>query len=92
MTEPASHWSVVLLRQPEKMLHRLPKPLVQRLWEAIRGLREDPRPPGCRKLVGHEDLYRLRVGDWRISYAIQDERLIVLIIEIASRGAAYREL
>ena len=92
MTEPARGWSVILLRQPEKMMHRLPKDVVRRLWAAIQGLREDPRPPGCRKLVGHDNLYRLRVGDWRVSYAIHDERPIVLIIEIASTGAAYREL
>lgn len=85
MTEPAKGWSVILLRQPEKMLHRLPKGVTRRLWAAIRGLAEDPRPPGCRKLAGYENLYRLRVGDWRVSYAIHDERRVVLIIEIGTR-------
>ena len=92
MTEPAEGWSVILLRQPEKMLHRLPKDVARRVWAAIRALHENPRPPGCRKLVGHENLYRLRIGDWCVSYAIHDDRLVVLIIEIASGGAAYRDL
>ena len=92
MTEPAKGWSVSLLRQPEKMLHRLPKDVTRRLWAAIQRLAEDPRSPECRKLAGHENLCRLRVGDWRVSYAIHDERLVVLIIEVAGRGAAYRDL
>ncbi len=92
MTEPAKGWSVILLRQPEKVMHRLPKDVTRRLWAAIQRLAEDPRSPGCRKLAGHENLYRLRVGDWRVSYAIHDERLVVLIIEVAGRGAAYRDL
>ena len=52
----------------------------------------NPPPHGSPKQAGHDNLYRLRVGDWRISYAVDDERLVVLITEIASRGAAYRDL
>lgn len=92
MTEPAEGWAIILLRQPEKMMHRLPKAVARRIWEAIRALKGNPRSPNCRKLVGYENLYRLRIGDWRVGYAIHDDRLVVLIIEIASSGAAYRDL
>jgi mRNA interferase RelE/StbE len=44
------------------------------------------------KLAGHENLYRVRAGDWRISYAAEAERLVLLVLEIAPRGGAYRNL
>lgn len=53
---------------------------------------KEPRPHGFTKLSGYENLYRIRVGDWRISYAIEDDALIVLVIEIKPRGDAYRNL
>lgn len=84
-------WKVVFHRQAEKVLHRLPKDLVGRLWRAIQILAANPRPEGCKKLEGHDNLYRIRVGDWRISYAVEDDTLIVLILEIAPRGGAYRK-
>jgi mRNA interferase RelE/StbE len=71
-------------------MQRLPKDLLQRIWSAIRVLAQAPRPVGCKKLVGYDNLYRVRVGEWRISYAIEDDRLIVLILEVAPRGGAYR--
>ncbi len=55
-------------------------------------LAEEPRPAGCKKLRGYENLYRLRAGDWRLIYAIEDDQLVVLIIEVAPRGEAYRNL
>jgi mRNA interferase RelE/StbE len=84
-------WKVVFHRQAEKVLHRLPKDLLSRLWRAIQNLAANPRPEGCKKLEGHDNLYRIRVGDWRVSYAVEDDTLIVLILEIAPRGGAYRK-
>jgi len=55
-------------------------------------LSQNPRPPNSRKLVGYDDLYRLRVGDWRIIYAIQNEELIILVIKIAPRGEVYQDI
>ena len=87
----ADQWRVAILRAPKKMLDRLPPKLRQRMARAIDGLAVDPRPPGCKKLAGHEDLYRVRVGDWRISYALHEAELIVLVVEVAPRGGAYRD-
>lgn len=92
MPKSERRWTVIVDRQPKRMLRRLPVDLLQRIRETIRSLADDPRPPGCKKLAGHADLYRVRVGDWRISYAVEDDRLIVLVVEVAPRGAAYREL
>jgi mRNA interferase RelE/StbE len=90
MPKAERRWQVLIDRQPEKVFRRLPKPLLQRIREAISNLAADPWPPGCKKLTGYDNLYRIRVGGWRISYAVEQERLIVLVLEVASRGDAYR--
>ena len=73
-------------------MQRLPKDLLQGIWSAIRDLAQDSRPVGCKKLVGYDNLYRVRVGDWRISYAIEDDKLIILILEVALRGRVHHNL
>ena len=90
MSEPHRRWQVIIDRQPKKVMRRLPRSLRQRIDRAIRSLVEDPRPPGCKALVGYDSIYRIRVGDWRISYAIEEDRLIILVVEVAPRGGAYR--
>lgn len=90
MSEPQPHWTVLIDRQPQKVFRRLPRNILQRIREAISGLAKDPRPPGCKRLVGYKNLDRLRVGDWRISYAVEQEQLIILVLEVAPRGSAYR--
>ncbi|MBE9475195.1 MAG: type II toxin-antitoxin system RelE/ParE family toxin [Chloroflexi bacterium] len=94
MTEPSHEWQVQIHRTPEKVLKRLPKDLRERIWARILDLRTEPRPNDSKKLLGsqYDNLYRVRVGNWRISYAIENDQLIILILEIASRGGAYRNL
>jgi mRNA interferase RelE/StbE len=84
-------WQVIVLREPEKLLARLPKDVRQRLSNAIDDLETNPHPPGSGRLTGH-DLYRLRVGDWRIVYQIKNDQLLVLVLEIGTRGGVYRSL
>lgn len=57
----------------------------------ILSLAETPRPPGCIKLSGAEDLYRVRQGPYRIVYSIEDDRLVVVVIRIADRKEVYRK-
>ena len=85
-------WQVILLRDPRKVLARAPADLRRRLLAALHELERDPRPPGCKKLQGYDNLYRVRVGDWRIIYTPEDDRLIVLTIEIVPRSVACRDL
>jgi mRNA interferase RelE/StbE len=56
----------------------------------MRPLADNPRPPGVEKLAGTEDLYRVRVGDYRIICQIQDEVLLVLAAKIGHRREIYR--
>jgi mRNA interferase RelE/StbE len=87
-----SHWQVIIHRKAEKILKRLDGDTLERIRRVIRSLANDPRPGGVKKLIGYDNLYRIRVGDWRVIYAIEDDRLIILVLEISPRGGAYREL
>lgn len=60
-----------------------------RIKARIDGLAHNPRPYGVKKLSGAESLYRVRVGDYRIIYEIQDKTLVVLVVKVAHRREAY---
>jgi mRNA interferase RelE/StbE len=76
----------------ERDLSRLPRSLLRRIDKAIIVLADVPRPHNCVKLAGHATLYRVRVGDWRIVYGIDDTRATVEIQIIAHRREVYRGL
>lgn len=92
MTDGPARWRIIIDRDARRSMRRLPRPLLGRLTAAIEGLADDPRPPGCIKLTGYDDLWRVRVGDWRIIYAIHDDQLVIVVVEIGSRGSVYRDL
>ncbi len=68
---------------------RLQEPTRERVAEAIDRLAADPRPPGVVKLAGRDD-FRIRVGDRRIVYAVDDAERVVLVARIAHRRDVYR--
>ncbi len=70
-------------------LETLPKKDRVRVVARIQKLSAEPRPPGSEKLSGHE-LYRLRQGDYRVVYSIEDADLIVLVVKIGHRKEVYR--
>jgi mRNA interferase RelE/StbE len=67
----------------------IPKRDVKRILNRIATLAEDPRPPGCEKLTGQER-YRLRQGQYRIVYSIQDDELTVWVVKVGHRKHIYR--
>ena len=83
-------WNIKIHRKANKTLNRLHGKVLNRLRQAINALAEDPHPSGSKKMIGHKDLYRIRVGDWRIVYKIENGELIILILAIASRGEIYK--
>jgi mRNA interferase RelE/StbE len=85
-------WQIIIHRKAERVLKRLDGDMLQRIRQAIRELASEPRPIGYKKLTGYENLYRIRVGDWRIIYALEEKQLIVLVLEISPRSSAYRNL
>lgn len=72
-----------------KEIEALPKTDRIRVIKRIKGLSENPRPPGCEKLSGN-DKYRVRQGQYRIVYSISDEELVVLVVKVATRRDVYR--
>jgi mRNA interferase RelE/StbE len=64
----------------------------ERLLRTIYALASDPRPHGSAKLQGHQDLYRIRVGDYRVIYRIDDAQQLVEITIVANRRDVYRDL
>jgi mRNA interferase RelE/StbE len=67
-----------------------PKKDRQRIVAAIRSLADDPRPPGCEKLAGEDDRYRIRVGRYRIIYSIEGKELLVFVVQVGHRKDVYR--
>lgn len=83
-------YAVLLEKSAARFLLRLrDAKLKSRLDEAIESLADDPRPPGCRKLAGITDRYRVRVGNYRIVYRIDDGKVTVLVLLIGHRREVY---
>jgi mRNA interferase RelE/StbE len=82
-------YELVFKKSVAKDLRSFPKQDVKRIMQKIRSLADDPRPTGCEKLSGQER-YRLRQGSYRIVYAIEDARLVVLIVTVGHRSDVYR--
>jgi mRNA interferase RelE/StbE len=76
-------------RRVSKRMEKLPTGVYDRVDRAILALADNPRPPGCTRLRGRDD-WRVRVGDCRIVYGIDDERHVVEILHVAHRRDVYR--
>ena len=74
----------------EKQFARLPSKDGRRILDALDGLCENPRPRGSLKLEGADNLWRIRVGDYRVVYTIEDDELIVLVVRVAHGKDFYR--
>ncbi len=83
-------YTITFARLARKELEALDVSVVNRVFPRIEALAKDPRPKGCRKLHGEENLWRVRVGDYRVIYAIYDKERVVDIIAIRHRSEAYR--
>ncbi len=84
-------YTVIVVPAAEKLLLAVrDRVLRRRLDMAIHRLGDDPRPVGVVKMVGYQDRWRVRVGEWRIVYRIDDGVLVVLVVTVAPRGGVYR--
>ena len=81
-------YQVLILRSAQKSLEGLPQGDFEKVRDAIAALSHDPRPRGCKKLVGREG-WRIRVGKYRVIYQINDSLLVVTVVKIAHRREAY---
>ena len=76
--------------EAERQLAKLDGSIRARVARKIDELAETPRSPGCKKLKGADDLWRVRVGDYRIVFSIHDDLLLVLVVKVAHRREVYR--
>lgn len=83
-------YTIEFSARAERLFRDLPRKIQVRLTPRIDALAEDPRPQGAEKLSGEEDLYRLRVGDYRIIYQIQERALLILVVGVGHRREVYR--
>ena len=85
-----SEYRVVFVRSARRELERLEATTARRVISRIEALATDPRPHGCVKLQGAVDLWRIRIGDYRVVYAIDDDGRLVDIRVVRHRGDVYR--
>ncbi len=74
----------------KRQFKQLPDDVQSRLRAKIESLASCPRPHGSRKLIGYQDVYRIRAGRYRVIYSVDDEKVIVLILKLGHRRGVYR--
>ena len=82
-------YSITFARSARKELEALDTRILRRVFPRIEALAKEPRPQGCRKLRVGENLWRIRVGDYRVVYSIDDHKHIVDIVTVRHRSTAY---
>jgi mRNA interferase RelE/StbE len=83
-------WRVEITPRAEREIRSLPASIRRRVARPITALSQHARPSGVRKLTGAADLYRLRVGDYRVLYQIRDEAHVIVILRVGHRRLIYR--
>jgi mRNA interferase RelE/StbE len=83
-------YEVYLERAAEHDLKRLPIEIYRRVIDDIKGLTADPRPSGCRKISGSKSDWRIRIGDYRVVYEIDEKTKVVRVMRVRHRREAYR--
>jgi mRNA interferase RelE/StbE len=87
-----ARYSIEISRTAEKQLRKLAAADRRRVARAMVALGDDPRPAGSRKLSGYDDVFRIRVGVFRIIYSVSGQRLVIIILKIGYRKDVYRGL
>ncbi len=85
-----ARYSVEVSASAEKQLRKLPRSEQIRVLRAVAALAADPRPPGCRKLATYDDVFRIRVGTYRVIYSVETRRVVVVILKVGHRKDVYR--
>jgi mRNA interferase RelE/StbE len=83
-------YNPIIKPSAERSLDKLSHPIRRRIVDAMKELCDNPRPVGVVKLAGDEDLWRIRVGSYRVVYEVHDDHLLVLVLRIAHRKDVHR--
>lgn len=84
-------YEVVIPKPVQKQLDNLPENVRQKVLEKLLLLKEEPRPPGVKKLKTSNPEYRIRINDYRIRYEINDKTMTIIILHCKHRRDIYRE-
>jgi mRNA interferase RelE/StbE len=82
-------YSVEFKPSARKELEKLPAKLIERIFPKLEALADEPRPSGCKKLKGGQQEWRIRIGDYRVVYTIDDAKLRISITRIRHRSEIY---
>ena len=83
-------YEIEISRTAERQLRKLAEEDQLRVARAVLALTEEPRPRASRKLTGYDDVFRIRVGRFRVLYSMSDARLVILVLKIGYRRDVYR--
>jgi mRNA interferase RelE/StbE len=83
------NYSIEVKPSARKELEALPDPVLSRIVRKLESLADNPRPAGCKKLKGYREQWRVRIGDWRVVYLIDETKKLVSILPIAHRREVY---
>lgn len=83
-------FDIRISRVAERQLKKLPSEGRERVVRAVRGLADDPVPRGSRRLTGYDDVFRIRIGPYRVLYSVAASTLTVLVLKIGHRKDVYR--
>ncbi|MGZ8944570.1 MAG: type II toxin-antitoxin system RelE family toxin [Methylococcaceae bacterium] len=83
-------YRIEIKQSAKKELAQLPKTIAEKIAMQIKALADNPRPNGCKKLVGTEHSYRIRINDYRVLYSIFDQELVIQVIKLGHRRDIYR--
>ena len=85
-------YTLLIERDAEKGFKRIPKNISNKLITKIKSLKDNPKPGGCRKITGSENDYRVRVGDYRVIYEINENNKQVIILAVGHRKDIYKNI
>ena len=86
-------YEIEFTRRADRDLRQITDRAVQRrILERVSKLAVEPQPSDASKLKGHAEIWRIRVGDWRVCYQVRDRLLLVLVVVIGRRGSVYERL
>lgn len=83
-------YEVYLERAAERDLKRFSVEDFHRVIPRIKALAKEPRPPGCRKITGSRSDWRIRIGDYRVIYEVDEKKKVVKVMRVRHRREAYR--
>lgn len=84
-------YTVKFTKGAKRQLRKLPLDVQERIRAKINDLKIEPRPSGVKKLKGEENSYRIRIGDYRVVYEIEDDILKVTVVRVKHRNEVYKD-